>query len=69
MTKTLCEFKLRRLGKHFTEPSDYVQIPFTLSEVRDYWRNKAYWIRTIGQKVVAVQGSPSVPTSLTLILI
>jgi hypothetical protein len=39
MTKTLCEFKLRRLGKHFTEPSDYVEIPL---------RKVVYFVRGTG---------------------
>jgi hypothetical protein len=39
----------------------------TLSEVRDYWRNKAGGGRTVGQKVVAVHGSPCASTPLILI--
>jgi hypothetical protein len=73
MSEAFDEFRFLRSGKHFMEPSDYDEIPLckivycTWPEVRDYWWNR--WGRTIGQKMVAMHGSPCAPTPLTLILI
>jgi hypothetical protein len=40
--EVLAEFKFRLSGKHFYGKSDYDKIPLCkMSEVRDYWRNKA----------------------------
>jgi hypothetical protein len=39
MTKALAEFKFRRLGKHFMEPSDYDKMPLCMI---------LYFVRGIG---------------------
>jgi hypothetical protein len=68
MAKALAGFKCRPLGKHCNGARRLFVIRYaryyTLSEVRDYWRNKTCGV-TVHHKSVAVQGSPCAPTPHT----
>jgi hypothetical protein len=62
----LAEFRFRRVGKHFCDEILLVRY-CSLTEARDYWRNKSDGGRSTDQKVVAGQALPCAPTHLILI--
>jgi hypothetical protein len=65
MAKALAEFKFRRSGNMFMEPSDYYEIP--LCKILYFVRGmgllaeESRWRGTIDQKMVVVRESPVRP--------